>query len=115
MLCGRGQRAGVRLLREESMQEMTRNQIPSDALPIQVNGSVRPSVGFGLGFSVVYEPIPGFDSVPIGEYGWSGAASTHFWISPKDELAAVVLSQVMPFTMHCETAVKPLICEAIAP
>jgi len=115
MLCNQGQRKGISVLLKESIQQMTRNQIPVDALPIQVNGSKRPGVGFGLGFSVIVERIPGFEYVPVDEYGWSGAASTHFWISPKDELAVVVLSQVMPFTMRCESTVKPLIYQSIAP
>jgi CubicO group peptidase (beta-lactamase class C family) len=92
---------------------MTRDQLPKVAFPIEVNGGKREGVGFGLGFSVVVETIPGFEYVPQGEYGWGGAASTHFWISPKHELAVVVLSQCMPFTFQCESAVKPLIYSAL--
>ena len=113
MLCGLGEFRGVRLLKEESVREMTRDQLPKVAYPIEVNGIKREGVGFGLGFSVVVEPIPGFEYVPKGEYGWGGAASTHFWISPKHELAVVVLSQFMPFTFQCESAVKPLIYSAM--
>jgi CubicO group peptidase (beta-lactamase class C family) len=50
---------------------------------------------------------------PDGVYGWGGAASTHFWISPKDELAVVVLSQHMPFSPQLESAMKPLVYDAI--
>ncbi len=113
MLCGLGEFRGVRLLKEETVHEMTRDQLPKVAYPIEVNGTKREGVGFGLGFSVVVEPIPGFEYVPKGEYGWGGAASTHFWISPKQELAVVVLSQFMPFTFQCESAVKPLIYSAL--
>ncbi len=113
MLCGYGEHQGVRLLKEETVLEMSRDQLPANAFPISVNGQKRDGVGFGLGFSVVVEEIPGFDYVPRGEYGWGGAASTHFWISPKDELAVVVLSQVKPFTFQCESAVKPIIYDAI--
>ena len=49
----------------------------------------------------------------VGEYGWGGAASTHFWISPKDELAVVALSQFMPFTPRLQNVVKPLVYKAI--
>ncbi len=112
MLCGLGEFRGVRLLKEETVREMTRDQLPEVAFPIEVNGNKREGVGFGLGFSVVVEPIPGFEYVPKGEYGWGGAASTHFWISPKHELAVVVLSQFMPFTFQCESAVKPLLYSA---
>jgi len=113
MLCGLGEFNGVRLLTEATVREMSRNQLPPSAYPLEINGDKRVSVGFGLGFSVVVEPIPGFEYVPRGEYGWGGAASTHFWISPKHELAVVVLSQLMPFTFQCESAVKPLIYDAV--
>ena len=49
----------------------------------------------------------------MGEYGWGGAACTHFWISPHDELAVVVLTQHMPFSFLLEDAVKPLVYDAI--
>ncbi len=113
MLCGLGEFDGVRLLTAKTVGEMSRNQLPPLAYPIAMNGLARQGVGFGLGFSVVVEPISGFEYVPQGEYGWGGAASTHFWISPQHELAVVVLSQMMPFTFQCESAVKPLIYEAI--
>lgn len=113
MLCGFGEWNGVRLLTESTVKEMSRDQLPKVAFPIEVNGQKREGVGFGLGFSVVVESLPGFEYVPQGEYGWGGAASTHFWISPKHELAVVVLSQLMPFTFQCESAVKPLIYAAL--
>ena len=97
----------------KTVRDMSRNQLPKDAYPIEMNGLARQGVGFGLGFSVVVEPISGFEYVPQGEYGWGGAASTHFWISPKHDLAVVVLSQIMPFTFQCESAVKPLIYGAL--
>jgi CubicO group peptidase (beta-lactamase class C family) len=113
MLCGGGEHDGVRLLKTETVHEMTRDQLPRGAYPIEVNGQRREGVGFGLGFSVVVESIPGFEFVPPGEFGWGGAASTHFWISPKDDLAVVVLSQHMPFSFQCEMAVKPIIYSAL--
>ena len=113
MLCGFGELDGVRLLTTKTVRDMSRNQLPKDAYPIEMNGLARQGVGFGLGFSVVVEPISGFEYVPQGEYGWGGAASTHFWISPKHDLAVVVLSQIMPFTFQCESAVKPLIYGAL--
>ncbi len=113
MLCGYGERAGVRLLKEETVRIMTTNQLPEGAYPIIMNGQKQNGVGFGLGFSVIVDKIPGAEHVPQGEFGWGGAASTHFWISPKDELAVVVLSQIKPFTFQCEATVKPIIYDAI--
>ena len=49
----------------------------------------------------------------LDEYGWAGAASTYFWISPNDDLAVVVLTQFMPYTPEMEVAVKPVVYDAI--
>ena len=49
----------------------------------------------------------------VGEYGWGGAASTHFWISPRDELIVIALSQRMPYSSQLQNAIQPLIYEAI--
>jgi len=50
----------------------------------------------------------------IGEYGWGGMASTHFWISPNDEMAVVALTQHIPYSNRAENALKPIIYEAIS-
>ena len=80
----------------------------SEAPPMAVAGIPLPGMGFGLGFSVRLTKGP-----EQGEYGWSGYASTHFWVSPKQELAVVALQQFTPFTMRLETAVKPLVYAAV--
>jgi CubicO group peptidase (beta-lactamase class C family) len=98
------------LLKAETVEQMTKNQLSRNAFPMQMGGMPRPGVGFGLGFSVV---VNGPADAPVGVYGWGGAASTHFWISPNDELAVVVLSQHMPFSPQLESAVKPLVYDAI--
>ncbi len=111
MLLNKGELDGRRLLQAATVEDMTRNQLPAQAYPLSRRGTPRAGIGFGLGFSVlVEESIPG---VPLGEYGWGGAASTHFWISPKDDLAVVVLSQHSPFTPQLAESTKPLIYKAI--
>jgi CubicO group peptidase (beta-lactamase class C family) len=87
---------------------MTRNQLPQEARRYGVMG--QPTVGFGLGFSVLIGDSP---KIHKGEYGWDGAASTHFWVSPKDDLIVVALEQYMPFNMRLTAKVKPLLYEAI--
>jgi CubicO group peptidase (beta-lactamase class C family) len=104
MMLEGGQLGGTRLLREDTVQQMTANQLPKEAMPINLGGAPRPGVGFGLGFSVV---------TGSGEYGWGGAASTHFWIAPKQKLAVVALQQYMPFHQRLEFAIKPIIYQAI--
>ncbi|MEM9351698.1 MAG: serine hydrolase domain-containing protein [Planctomycetota bacterium] len=112
MLLNEGELDGTRLLEPQSVAEMTRNQLPDAAYPLDVMG-VRPGVGFGLGFYAVVERTDYNKESAIGEYGWDGAASTHFWVSPEDELAVVALSQKMPFTFRLKEAVQPLVYNAI--
>jgi CubicO group peptidase (beta-lactamase class C family) len=112
MLAAGGELNGRRLLRPETLQAMTTNQLPPEAFPISLAGFPIPGLGFGLGFSVHVEPAP-FSAARVGEYGWSGLASTSFWISPKDDLVVIVLQQFMPFSMLLDQTVKPLVYNAI--
>jgi CubicO group peptidase (beta-lactamase class C family) len=52
-----------------------------------------PGFGFGLGFEV--RTALGDSSQPgsVGEYGWSGAAGTTFWVDPKEQLYAIYMVQ----------------------
>jgi len=102
MLLNKGQLDGKRLLRTETVEMMTKNQLPEGV-------SRGDTGGFGLGFSVRTED----GKLPKGEYGWGGMASTHFWISPKHELIVIALSQRMPFSGQLENAVKPIIYDSI--
>lgn len=113
MLLNEGQLDGKRLLREETVAEMSRDQLPAAAFPISILGQVRAGVGFGLGFSVIVDKTDHTAADRLDEYGWGGAASTHFWISPQDDLAVVVLTQFMPYTPQMEVAVKPVVYRAI--
>ena len=102
MLLNKGQLDGKRLLRAETVEMMTRNQLPEG-----VNRGN--DGGFGLGFSVRTKD----GKLPKGEYGWGGMASTHFWISPRDELAVVALSQRIPYSAQLENAIKSIIYNSI--
>ena len=35
-----------------------------------------------------------------GEYAWGGAASTAFWCDPKEDMAVVLLTQLMPSSTY---------------
>ncbi len=112
MLLNLGAFNGTRLLKSKTVAEMTKNQLPPEAFPMGIIVP-RPGIGFGLGFSVVVKSIDPNLPRRIGEYGWSGMARTHFWVSPQDHLAVVVLSQLVPYTPQLEMTIRPLIYEAI--
>src|SRR5437016_10364453 len=42
----------TRVLRPETVREMTTNQLPAESLPMNLNGFPQPGLGFGLGVSV---------------------------------------------------------------
>jgi len=66
-----------------------------------------------LGFSVRTE-ITGWDpSGHVGEYGWGGAASTHYWVSPQDKLIVITLEQIMPYQWDTAFGVKKIIYDAV--
>ena len=111
MLLNNGKLGDTRLLKGETVRMITRNQLPKQAYPIGSGG--RAGVGFGLGFSVRVEPSDEAPASRVGEYGWGGMASTHFWISPHDEIAVVVLTQHVPYSNRAENAVKPIVYDAM--
>ena len=113
MLLNKGRFADKRLLKAQTVELMTRNQLSEEAMAVGMGGG-RTGVGFGLGFSVRVEASNNAPASRVGEYGWGGIASTHFWISPKDEIAVVVLTQYIPYSNRAERAVKPIVYEAIS-
>ena len=105
LVLGRGERAGVRLLSEASVAEMTRDQLselgvtvveqpgtdPTRASPFPL-GAGRD--GFSLGFQVAVDSP---DGRPDGALSWAGVYNTHFWIDPANGLGVAVLTQTLPF------------------
>src|SRR4029077_12036444 len=57
-------------------------------------------VGFGLGFSVVVDPVKGRSLCSTGEYAWGGAASTALWVDPAEEITALFFTQLLPSSTH---------------
>lgn len=108
-----GELHGRRVLSAKSIEAMTTNQLPKKVGWIKFGDQVREGVGFSLGFSVRVKMSDWDPQGRIGEYGWGGAASTHYWVSPKDELAVITLEQVQPYSFRTEFAVKGLIYDAL--
>lgn len=113
MLRNGGVYSGKRILTTASVQEMTRNQLPPNAIPISVANNKMPGMAFGLGVSVdVGRKKMGRVSLR-GEYGWDGMASTSFWSSPETNITVVLLTQLYPYSPQLEMAVRPLVYQAV--
>ena len=50
---------------------------------------------FGLGFAIVTDRNPPNILESVGNFSWGGAAATTFWIDPKEELVAVLMTQLL--------------------
>ena len=100
MLLNGGELDGVRILKRKTVAAMLRNQLPGEAVPINLtaNDSIRVT-GFGLGFAVVVD-VENRSLGPAGTAGWGGYANTFFFIDPAEKLSAVVMTQFFPFGAH---------------
>jgi CubicO group peptidase (beta-lactamase class C family) len=92
MLLNKGQLNGVRLLSPKTVELMSTNHLTPAALAA---GGVGPGTGYGLGVSVLMSPAERGNIGSAGEFGWSGAASTHVLIDPKEDLVAIYCTQLM--------------------
>ncbi len=114
MMANGGELDGKRLLKAETVSLMTHNQLAPEAMPIAFGAQKREGIGFGLGFNVRVEPSTKWDpAAPVGEYGWGGMASTHYWVSPKDDLVVVTMEQTLPYSFQLEWQIKGLVYDAI--
>ena len=113
MIQNGGELDGHRILRPETVALMTTNQLPKEAFPIHFDKESRHGTGFGFGFSVRTENTKWDPAGRVGEYGWGGAASTHYWVSPTDKLIVITLEQIMPYQWDTEFGVKKIIYDAI--
>jgi CubicO group peptidase (beta-lactamase class C family) len=104
---------GHRILQSKTVKLMSSNLLPKEAFPIYFGKEKQFGTGFGLGFSVCTQVTSWDPAAHVGEYGWDGAASTHYWISPADKLIVVTLEQIMPYEWDTERGVKKIIYDAI--
>jgi len=118
MLRRGGELDGARILGPRTLEMMHMNHLPGGvdlskaALSADVT-EVRPGIGFGLGFAVnlgqVQSGGPG-----VGDYYWGGAASTLFWVDPKEDLSVVFMTQLAPSgVIDFRGALKSLVYSAI--
>ena len=107
---GRGELDGVRILSRKIVEYMTCNHLPKSKKNqdrVDLAGfaggfdsgfaeSTFDGLGFGLGFSVMTDPIKACIVGSRGEYSWGGWASTVFWIDPGEDMVVMQLAQPVP-------------------
>lgn len=93
MLLNDGQSGGVRILSRKSVDLMMADQLSGFDPAIQ---GFNRGEGFGLGGYVVTDPAVRGRLGSIGQFGWSGAASTYFSIDRREKLVAILMLQYLP-------------------
>ena len=98
MMLNRGELDGVRILKPETVDLMSRNHLPEALVPIKLGPLPLANTGFGLDFAVRVATANGDPAGSLGEYWWGGAASTQFLIAPREKLIVIGMTQFMPAT-----------------
>jgi CubicO group peptidase (beta-lactamase class C family) len=101
MMLNGGSLDGVQILSPKTVELFSLNHLPDDqelatmAPPGAFSESGYSGIGFSIGcgvnINVAKTRLPG----SLGEYFWGGAASTAFWIDPKEDLAVVFMTQAI--------------------
>jgi len=118
MLRGGGQLDGVRVIGSRTLKLMTMNHLPgaSDLTQMALGSfseTAYEGVGFGLGFAMTLGRVES-GQVASGDYYWGGAASTIFWVDPREDLVVVFMTQLMPSaTFNFRGQLKNIIYGAI--
>ncbi len=98
MLLHKGTFDSITVLKPETVELMATNQL-ADSVTERSFLPSKGQVGFGIDFAVRVAPpaSPEENMGEVGEFFWDGAASTLFWVDPKNELTAVMFVQLFPY------------------
>jgi CubicO group peptidase (beta-lactamase class C family) len=95
MLANGGDLEGERIIGRKTLELMHANHVPAALLPLEIGGLPMPGYGFGLGSRVLLDVAQSGAPGSAGEFGWSGAAKTHYWVDPKEEVVGLFMTQSM--------------------
>ncbi|WP_206858382.1 serine hydrolase domain-containing protein [Lysobacter changpingensis] len=93
MLADDGRAGATRLLSRKSVELMMSDQLATFDPPL---AGPAAGEGFGLGGYVVTDVARRGRLGSVGQFGWSGAASTYFTIDRSERLVALLLCQHLP-------------------
>jgi CubicO group peptidase (beta-lactamase class C family) len=94
MLLNGGQLDGVRILSRKTVELMMANHL--NHMPRITYGSSE-SDGFGLGGAVRLDLAKGNLPGSVGQFGWSGAATTYANLDPQERMVSLLFVQHFPF------------------
>jgi CubicO group peptidase (beta-lactamase class C family) len=113
MLLNGGELDGVRILGRKTVELMASNHLPP-AIGTLAQNDNAPGVGYGLGVSVMLDPAAAGKLSSPGTFGWTGAATTSFFIDPKEDLVAILMTQKWPYDARLLDEFQTMVYQAIA-
>ena len=105
MLLNGGKWNGKQYLGPKTLEIMTTNQV----------GDLyrAPGQGFGLGFGVTTDVADSKQLGSVGQYYWSGAYCTYFFIDPKEDVVAILMTQLQPYSNYYGEKMRQMVYQAI--
>ena len=105
MVLNGGELDGRRYVSPKTLQLMGANHLPGGQDIATLSRSLfseaaYAGLGFGLGFATTIDPAATLIPATEGDLSWGGAASTFFWIDPKEELIAILMTQLIPSSAY---------------
>jgi CubicO group peptidase (beta-lactamase class C family) len=117
MLLDGGALDGTRILGRKTVEYMSADHLgPGVNVEKLHNFPVEHIDGYGFGLGVAVRRVPGVAGImgSPGDFRWSGAQGTLFWVDPKEQLAVVYMAQTPgAIRAHYRQVVATLVQQAI--
>jgi CubicO group peptidase (beta-lactamase class C family) len=117
MLLDRGVLEGTRVLGRKTVEFMTADHLGPDVDATRLHAfPVEHIDGYGFGLGVAVRRVPGVAGImgSPGDFRWSGAQGTLFWVDPKEALAVVYMAQTPgAIRAHYREVIAALVQQAI--
>jgi CubicO group peptidase (beta-lactamase class C family) len=97
MLLNGGQLDGARILSPKTVELMMANHLSLASRPTLGDD---PSSGFGLGGAVRIDLGKGNGLGSVGQFGWTGMATTYASLDPQEKTVALLFVQHLPYDEH---------------
>lgn len=96
-LLNEGELQGTRILSRKSLELALKNSLTETGSPYH---GFAQGDGWGLIGAVRIDPAVAAELGSKGMFYWSGAATTHFFVDPREHLVALIFAQHVPFDEH---------------
>jgi len=96
-------KTGTKIISDSMLKMATTNHLEPSFFPLEIRNFDVEALeendlapyGWGLGFRVMMDVEKADNIGSVGEFGWAGAAATYFLVDPKNDLTAVLMTQVL--------------------